>query len=577
MSRSRLVLPAVVALLVAALAVPAAVATPAQYDGALRLDGSTPRVVAIQTSRALWTAGSAGAVVLAREDTFPDALGAAALAASVDGPILLTPPDRLVRNTRDEIARVLPEGGKVYLLGGTAALSPQVEQDLEADGFVTPRFPGRDRIDTAAMIARFTGASDRGEVLLARAFGDPDLEQGWVDSVSCGGWAAESGSPILLTRTGDDQVAAETLATIDRLGASTVHVCGGAAAVPDAQLEQLQAAGLTVERHAGPDRATTAVAVATDLWGAGRRDGRTFLLVPGYGTRFGYGLVVAPLSARLDAPILLVDTDTPTSCDDPRVGATLCLLGRGDAGANAVVAVGGTGVISDDVLIAAAEAADLPKDDVPPAVPANLTAVDVPEDDGTGLEVSWDAVGEEGVTYTLYIRVADGDRLTRRNSFPIETDQNAFAFDNLEPDTPYDLAVDSQDGFGNRSSLSATVTVTLVDEVPASPPPDVGPTVASEGGALVVSWLPAPEADVATYRVQRLDASALLADPNCDPSDDLNPATWENVATVSAPKTSFSDTTGESGTPYCYRYFVSDTTGNEAPNPSGPGGPAVAP
>ena len=171
-------------------------------------------------------------------------------------------------------------------------------------------------------------------------------------------------------------------------------MCGGPLAVPEAQVAELRGAGFAVERHAGADRTATAVAVATELWGATRRDGHDFLLVPGYGRRFGYGLVAAPLSAAMDAPILLVDRDAPTACGDDRGGATLCYLGEGPAGAASLVAVGGTGIMSDEVLVAAARAGDLPRDTTPPPVPGGLTVTDRPEDDGTLLEIDWDPVGE---------------------------------------------------------------------------------------------------------------------------------------------------------------------------------------
>ena len=112
-----------------------------------------------------------------------------------------------------EIERVLPDGGTVHLLGGPQALTSAVERALDDLGYRTPRFPGADRIQTAGMIARFVGASASDEVLLVRAAGNPDLQQGWVDSVSCGGWAADTATPVLLTHTESPTVADESLRT----------------------------------------------------------------------------------------------------------------------------------------------------------------------------------------------------------------------------------------------------------------------------------------------------------------------------------------------------------------------------
>lgn len=558
-------------------------AAPLPYEQVVRVAGDTAREAAIEVSQALHVPDSAGAVVLAREDTFPDALGASALTADVDGPLLLTPPNRLADATRDEIARVLPDGGTVYLLGGELALSPQVERDLDDLGYRTPRFPGRDRVETAAMIARFVGEGSQDRVLLVRASGNPDLEQGWVDSVSCGGFAASRQIPVLLTRSDQPTVDPETLRTIDVLGVRRVDICGGAQAIPESQATQLRGVGLRVERHAGADRAGTAVAVAAGLWDVSARDGASFVLVPGYGQQFGFGLVAARLSAALGAPILLVDRDEPTACTDERAGVTICLLESGDAPAEALVVVGGTQVISDAVLVAAAEAGDLAKDTTAPPVPGGLVVTDKPEDDGKTLVVSWnpvqDASGE--VTYTVYARRTDADGdLTRANAVGRETTGTSLALTGLTAGVGYDVAIDARDLFGNRSALSAVVAGTPTDEIPASPPSDVGPSVAVEGSGIRITWPAAPEADVVAYDVQRLDARADaldLGDRNCDPDDDLFGADWETIATIAVPATSHVDTTGSSGTPYCYRYRPVDSTGNPAPEFSGPGGPLEHP
>lgn len=554
---------AVVALLVGLLAAPAAVAAPLPYESAVRLDAGSGRTAAIQVSQALYPgSGSAGAVVLAREDTFPDALGASALTTDVDGPLLLTPPDRLAADTRQEIARVLGDGGTVYLLGGAVALTAEVERALDELGYRTPRFPGADRVETAAMIARFVGAGPDDDVLLVRAAGNPDVEQGWVDSVSCGGHAAATTTPVLLTPTESATVADESLRTLGQLGARRVHVCGGPLAVPESQLEQLRAAGYAVERHAGENRAATAVAVATGLWDVPTRDGRTFVLVPGYGARFAYGLVAAPLSAALRAPILLVDESAPTTCDDDRVGDTLCFLATGSAGAEGLVVVGGTGIVSDDVLVAAAEAADLAKDDSPPSVPSGLVGIDRPEDDGTTLDVQWKAsTGETGpVTYTLYVRRTDAaGALTRANSTALRTTDTTRTLRNLSRGVSYDLAVDAVDAFGNRSALSPVVTAVPTDEVPEDP--SVLGVTARDGGGLLVDWPNAPEADVVSYQLQRRSAEPPLVGPSDCEVNAFEPD-WATLATIDVPTSQYADADVDASSDWCYRYRLVDSTGN---------------
>jgi hypothetical protein len=53
-----------------------------------------------------------------------------------------------------EIQRVLPTGGTVYILGGTQALSPDIDTTLQAMGYVTERVAGADEYGTAVAIAQ---------------------------------------------------------------------------------------------------------------------------------------------------------------------------------------------------------------------------------------------------------------------------------------------------------------------------------------------------------------------------------------------------------------------------------------
>ncbi|WP_370365048.1 glycoside hydrolase domain-containing protein [Catenulispora sp. GP43] len=95
----------------------------------------------------------AKAAVLSRDDTFADALGGSALAAQADGPLLLTGSKAMNPSTMKELHRILTPGSTVYLLGGTQALSPAVENAIAANGFVPRRVAGPDRFATAVSIA----------------------------------------------------------------------------------------------------------------------------------------------------------------------------------------------------------------------------------------------------------------------------------------------------------------------------------------------------------------------------------------------------------------------------------------
>jgi putative cell wall-binding protein len=129
-------------------------------------------------------------VVLARADSFADALAGTPLAAALNAPLLLTPGDSLDPRVSNEIAALLPPGATVHLLGGTGALSPFVESSLTNAGYKVRRLAGADRYATAVAIAEAIG-TPRG-ILLATG-------QNFPDGLTAGAAAARVDAAVLLT------------------------------------------------------------------------------------------------------------------------------------------------------------------------------------------------------------------------------------------------------------------------------------------------------------------------------------------------------------------------------------------
>lgn len=90
---------------------------------------------------------------LASAENFPDALAASAVAGALGAPVLLTGRGGLAPAAAAGLDALQPD--LVVLAGGTAALSAQVETDVEALGLATRRIAGTGRVETAEQLAAF--------------------------------------------------------------------------------------------------------------------------------------------------------------------------------------------------------------------------------------------------------------------------------------------------------------------------------------------------------------------------------------------------------------------------------------
>ncbi|WP_157965656.1 cell wall-binding repeat-containing protein [Euzebya rosea] len=255
--------------------------------GVTRLQGAGREQTAVAASRMAYPqARSAGAVVLARRDSFADGLAGAPLAAAVDGPLLLTGTDGLHPATRDEIIRVLGGGGTVHVLGGTAAISDRVVAELEQLAYRVVRSAGASRFQTAVAIADRVEAA-LGEVQVAFLV----TGNQFPDALAAGPVAIDLGGAILLTD--DDSPHPDTQRWLDAHTRTSRVAIGGQAAQ----------AHPTIEGIFGAGREATAVAVAerffrrTDVVGVARNDD--------FADALGGGVVMG----RLGGPLLLTGGD----------------------------------------------------------------------------------------------------------------------------------------------------------------------------------------------------------------------------------------------------------------------------
>lgn len=136
-------------------------------------------------------------VLIATGDAFADALAAGPLAYRGEHPVLLTPAHAL----HPSVSQFLRTSGTSHavILGGTSAVSAEVERELRGIGLSTERLWGTDRFGTAVAVAAvLLGAEspqpcfDGGEIGLANAWRPPD-------AITSGPLLGHRCAPLLLT------------------------------------------------------------------------------------------------------------------------------------------------------------------------------------------------------------------------------------------------------------------------------------------------------------------------------------------------------------------------------------------
>ncbi|WP_370367768.1 cell wall-binding repeat-containing protein [Catenulispora sp. GP43] len=328
-----------------------------------RYDGATRYGTGVALSQAEFpTAGSAGAVVLARGDVFADALAGIPLAKYKNAPLLLTPggptATTLDKNVESEILRVLPKDKShtVFILGGTSAIPQAVADHISSLGYNVVRLSGDSRYGTALAIAQDPRAlNNPATIVVAR--GDD-----FADALAAGPYAsniaADHGVPAAIVLSdGPSTTATLDPATkayvIDKLASyqpanliPTVTAIGGGADTAVDNLQGVNKAGLNAIE--GNDRYETAADVAARGWGNGSiiwstTDGLAS------GSSFPDALTGGAFMAMKNGPLLLTNPATTLSGFSASVLHNRPLLAE-------ISIFGGTSVLQPSLVTAVGQA-----------------------------------------------------------------------------------------------------------------------------------------------------------------------------------------------------------------------------
>lgn len=223
-------------------------------------------------------------VIIASGENFPDALAGSVLTEG-KYPILL-----VKKEAADSATIALARKAKeVIVLGGESSISTDVAEALKGDRAELTRIAGKDRYETAKLIAAEVNSDAR---VIASGVSFPD-------AVAGAGYALLKNAPILLTAKGAVQ------ATVDSIDAATVKsatILGGASTVDSAMDGALIAHGASVTRLAGADRYATSIEIAREF-----DNPKTLILATG--GNYPDALAASSLSGKYRAPVLLVQGD----------------------------------------------------------------------------------------------------------------------------------------------------------------------------------------------------------------------------------------------------------------------------
>ena len=335
--------------------------------------------------------------VLASGESWADGLSASALTGALSGTLMLTPGAALSETTLTKMTKMTAGNNagvvvRVWIVGGTAAVSAATAATLTAAGYTVVRVAGADRYATADAVAaqvklQGTVGSASGYVTCMLASGTS-----WADAAAASGFAFENVHPIFLT---GPTLSAGTAAAIKSTGCQQIYILGGEAAVSASAATDAAAVStvITTTRLSGADRYATAAAMATKFATVETAYNNSAVLVSG--NDFADALSASQYAAATTSVILPVTTPMPTAISDWLAGKQATMAD--------IAVVGGTTAVPAALVTAAAAAATI----------AKPTCVVTATDGADSSTVTWTSTATMQATDTTDSAVAgDAAKLT---------------------------------------------------------------------------------------------------------------------------------------------------------------------
>ncbi|OBR94158.1 MULTISPECIES: cell wall-binding repeat-containing protein [Clostridium] len=259
--------------------------------------------------------------VIASGEGFADALCAAPLAEKNKAPIVLTSRNALSSEAKEQLTRLKVK--KVFIVGGTASVSDNVKSEITNMNIETTRIYGQNRFETSLEVAKALGNING--AVVTNGFG-------FADALSIAPIAAKKGMPILLTAK--DELSTPIREFLHNSSYNESYIVGGTGVVSDKISSQLN----NVTRLGGNSRYETNSAILDHF----DNDFSYDKIYVASGENYPDALSGSVLAASSNSPLILVGTYV-----DPSVESSIKAQHEKY---NNVVALGGTGVVTDAVI-----------------------------------------------------------------------------------------------------------------------------------------------------------------------------------------------------------------------------------
>ncbi|MBU5228046.1 cell wall-binding repeat-containing protein [Clostridium senegalense] len=296
-----------------------------------KIYGKDRYATAVEVSKEGWK--NTDVAIIANGLGFADALCSTPLSKAIDGPILLTSQNNLPTDTKNELRRL---GAKrVYIIGGTGAVSNKVEKEIKGMGIKISRLGGANRYDTSLEVAK--ELSKFVNINNIMVISGEESTQG-ADALSVAPLAALNNMPMVLTSKKEMQ--SNIKSWINRQYPDNTYVIASNKTIDDKTVADLP----RIERIYGKDRYDTNLKVL-DKFNFYLEYDNVYVA---QGTPPGTvdALTTGPLAAKKSSPLLLVSNKILSSQKSYLKGIT----------ANEVVGVGG--MVENNILLDSAQIFD---------------------------------------------------------------------------------------------------------------------------------------------------------------------------------------------------------------------------